>query len=229
MRIDKDINKDNWGEIKDILPDITEIKSLNLSWLGLTEFPKMSHITINSYFGCSNNKITSFKGCPQIGGDFYCSNNKITSFNGCPQIKGDFYCSYNKIKSFKDCPEIGGDFKCNNNKITSFKGCPIINGIFNCNNNQLSSFKDCPQIKGDFYCWNNLITSFKDCPEIGGYFNSDFDIFDVVQEYSKEKKISLIKAQVELYNKQDAELLEHIDKFPDLVAYIRLKELNKLL
>ena len=50
MRIDKHINKDNWDEIKDILSDITEIESLSLYNMGLTEFPEMSHITIKGNF-----------------------------------------------------------------------------------------------------------------------------------------------------------------------------------
>ena len=157
MIIFKHINKDNWSEIKDILPDITEIESLDLSYMELTEFPKMSHITIN------------------------------------------------------------GSFYCNNNKLTSFTNCPIIND--------------------DFVCYNNQITSFKDCPAVGGYLFSGVGIFNIVQEYSKRNKVSLLKAQVELYNQQNKELynqqnkelLKHIDRFPDLVAYIRLKKLNKLL
>ena len=149
MIIDKHIDKDNWNEIKDILPDIIEIKSLDLSWMQFTELPKMSHITVTGFFNCSHNKITSFK--------------------------------------------------------------------------------DCPIVNGNLYCFSNQITSFKDCPEIGGYLYSDFKIFDKVQKYSKEMKISLLEAQLKLYNQQNKKLLTHLDKFPDLVAYIRLKELNKLL
>ena len=169
MRIDKHINDVNWREIKDILHQITEIKSLSLNFMRLTEFPKMSHITIKYDFNCSHNQIASFKNCPKIN--------------------GNFNCTFNEIKSFKDCPEIGGYFKCYGNKFTSFKDCPQINGVF-------------------------II---------------DFDVFDKVLDCSKEKKISLLEAQVELYNKQDKNILDNIDKFPDLVAYIRLKELNKLL
>ena len=149
MYIDKRIYRGNWDEIKDILPDITKIKSLNLRNMGLTEFPKMSHITINGYFNCSYN--------------------------------------------------------------------------------QLKSFNDSPVVKGNFYCYDNKITSFKDCPDIGGYLFSDVHIFNIIHRYSKNKKFSLLEAQVELYNKQDEKILEHIDKFPDLVAYIRMKELSKLL
>ena len=189
MRIDKHIDKDNWYEIKDILHLITEIESLDLSDMGLTEFPKMSHITINDDFVCWNNQITSFKDCPIINGSFNCSYNEITSFEECPQIKYSFNCSYNEITSFKDCPHIGGDF----------------------------------------FCWNNPIISFKDCPQIKCNFWCDSSIFHNVHKYSKEKKISYLEAQVELYNQKDEELLEHIDEFPDLVAYIRMKELSKLL
>ena len=169
MVIDEHIDSNNWCEIKDILPDITEIKSLDLSNMGLTEFPEMLHIT----------------------------------------IKGNFYCSYNQI--------------------TSFKECPLINGDFCCFNNQLTSFKDCPIIGGDFWCCDNQITSFKDCPEIGGKLGSECAIFNAVHSCSKFWIISLLEAQVKLYNLQYKALLEHIDKFTDLVAYIRIKELNKLL
>ena len=108
MRIDKHIYQYNWHEIKDILSQITEIKSLNLINMGLTEFPEMHHITIKG-FGCTHNKIASFKNCPKVN--------------------GDFNCAYNQITSFKDCPEIGGDLECYGNQITSFKDCPQINGI----------------------------------------------------------------------------------------------------
>ena len=88
MIIDKDINKDNWVEIKDILSDITVIKSLDLSDMGLTEFPKMSHIIITNWADYSFNQITSFKDCPIINDDFVCTDNRITSFKDCPIVKG---------------------------------------------------------------------------------------------------------------------------------------------
>ena len=115
MLIDKRIDKNNWCEIKDILPQITEIQSLDLINMSLTEFPKMSHIIINDYFYCWGNQITRFKNCPKINGNFYCNNNQITSFKDCPIVKESIYCFYNKITSFKDCPQINGilysDFK----------------------------------------------------------------------------------------------------------------------
>ena len=95
--------KVNWREIKDILPDITEIKSLDLSDMGLTEFPKMSHITIADWVDCSNNQLKTFKGCPQINGNFYCNNNLITSFKDCPIVRGSLYSDFeifNKVHEY---------------------------------------------------------------------------------------------------------------------------------
>ena len=158
--------------------------------MGLTEFPKMSHIIIS--------------------GDFKCHNNQITSFKGCPTINGNFICSYNKIISFKDCPIIGGNFICSVNRISSFEYCPVM-------------------INGDFLFWGNPIKTFKDYPVVEGDFMSDILILDKIYKCSKENNITLLEAQVDLYNRQVEELLAHIDKFPDLIAYIRMKELNKLL
>ena len=139
MRIDKHIDKYNWGEIKDILPDITEIKSLDLSDMDFTEFPKMSHITITKYFQFNYEKLTSLTDYPIVE----CIYNQLTPFNA---------------------------------------------SLF-----------------------------------------SDILAINKIHKYSKENNITLLSAQVELYNQQDEEILAIIDKLPDLVAYIRLKELNKLL
>ena len=144
MHIDKHIDKDNWDEIKDILPQITEIKSLDLGWVELTEFPKMSHITNTKYFQFNYEQLTSLIDYPIVDGNYTCFfKPPVTSFN--------------------------------------------------------------ISIYGDILAFNKI------------------------HKYSNEKKISLLEAQVELYNQQDEEILAIIDKLPDLVAYIRLKELNKLL
>lgn len=57
-----------------------------------------------------------------ISGKFYCSDNNLTSLKGCPNsIGGDFSCSYNNLTSLKGSPSyIGGDFHCSNNNLTKF-------------------------------------------------------------------------------------------------------------
>ena len=126
----------------------------------LKEIPvKFSKISGN--FFCSNNKLTSLKGCPKlVNGDFGCHNNKLTSLNGGPEkVGGDFYCSGNKLTSLVGCPEIiGTDFYCLSNKITNFKG--------------ISDFFD-----GKFYCLGNPIW------EIFNLFYSDVRCIRLINEF----------------------------------------------
>jgi hypothetical protein len=77
-------------------------KNINIYRLYLTSLPEwMGEIDIvNGYFDCSNNLLTSLKGCPkEVKGSFYCSRNKLTSLEGCPKVvKGNFYCYGNPRK-----------------------------------------------------------------------------------------------------------------------------------
>lgn len=52
-------------------------------------------------FNCSNNHLTSLKGCPRIVyDDFDCSRNNLTSLEGCPsEVHGHFSC-YSNVKNF---------------------------------------------------------------------------------------------------------------------------------
>jgi hypothetical protein len=169
---------------------------VNLSSLGLTEFPlKFGHISGN--FNCSGNKLTSLQGCPQsVGGGFYCHNNNLTSLQGCPKsVGGDFDCKGNKLTSLQGCPKsvgrgfycygnnltslqggpqsVGGDFYCNENNLTSLQGSPqSVSGDFYCSGNNLTSLQGGPQIVGrDFCCYINKLTSLQGCPQsVGGIF-----------------------------------------------------------
>ena len=89
---------------------------------------------VNGSFSCSNNNLTSLKGCPEyVGGAFHCSKNKLTTLEYCPKYIGDdFYCSYNKLTSLKGCPEqVELDFDCNDNRLTSLINAPMkVNGNF---------------------------------------------------------------------------------------------------
>ena len=75
-------------------------RTVNLSNLGLVSFP-IRFRTVGGNFYCENNKLTSFKGAPQIvAEDFDCSGNKFKSLEGTPQtVGGNFYC-YNKKTLF---------------------------------------------------------------------------------------------------------------------------------
>lgn len=75
------------------------------------------------YFDCSNNFLTSLKGCPKtmISSDvngFECSDNQLVSLEFCPEyINGDFDCLYNKIKSFKYFPRVKGNINFYDNPV----------------------------------------------------------------------------------------------------------------
>ena len=56
--------------------------NLNISGKELTELPDLSKVVVRGNFSCSNNELTSLKGCPHIvGGDFICSDNQLTFGN----------------------------------------------------------------------------------------------------------------------------------------------------
>lgn len=121
---------------------------LNLSNLGLTELPDLSDVTVEGYFSCSNNNITSLKNSPKkVNGGFYCYNNNLTSLDGVPQ-------------------EINGDFHCWSNELTSLEGGPqTVHGDMNCSGNQLTSLKGAPQkVDGEFKCLANMLTSLRYIP-----------------------------------------------------------------
>ena len=83
-----DIHRFNLDEFISNLPNIKQINGyLCLDNLNLYKLPDLSNITINGGFDCSNNQLTSLKGCPkQINGSFDCYGNSLKSFEGCTKI-----------------------------------------------------------------------------------------------------------------------------------------------
>ena len=93
---------------------------VNLRYKTLTEL-SLKFGSINGYFDCAYNNLTSLVGCPiSVGGDFSCENNNLTSLKGCPKSVGyNFYCNNNNIETFEglDFIHISGYFRCFNNPI----------------------------------------------------------------------------------------------------------------
>ena len=85
--------------------------SVDLSWCKLTELP-LRFNKVTGYFDCSNNNLTTLKGCPKwIGGWFSCHDNQLTSLEFSPDYVGDYFsCSYNKLTDNYCETEIGGYF-----------------------------------------------------------------------------------------------------------------------
>ena len=110
------INKSNYK--KYIGKKVNVKGSVFLNYLNLGKLP-ITFGTVGGSFDCSDNDLTSLKGCPRtIGKNFYCSANDLTSLEGCPsEVNGNFDCSYNDLTSLEGCPsEVGRDFDCRNNK-----------------------------------------------------------------------------------------------------------------
>ncbi len=106
--LDGSISVDNW---------------VNLSKMGLSKIP-INFKNINGYFNCSNNKLTSLDGCPEISLGFSCANNRLTSLNGGPKkVMGGFYCYDNELVSLKGVPR-ADRFFFRNNRIMNFDGLP---------------------------------------------------------------------------------------------------------
>lgn len=69
---------------KDYTVDIYD--RLDLSYMELTSIP-IEFNFIEGYFDCSDNNLTSLKGCPKvIKGDFFCYNNQLSNLQFSPEI-----------------------------------------------------------------------------------------------------------------------------------------------
>ncbi len=151
--------------------------------------------TVNGYFNCGNNNLTSLKGCPvRVGNGFYCYSNNLTSLQYSPQCveSGYFSCRMNKIESLQYCTElIRGKFYCYYNELTSLEYHPTVYGKFYCQNNQINTFENFYYYKEDVYFENNPIY------DIYVLFN-DMKLIELARSYGFEWKgeIDLYKLDV---------------------------------
>lgn len=59
---------------------------------------------VRKSFNCSNNPLTSLKGCPNQVGDFFCQYTDIKNLNYCPiYVDGDFFCHGTKLEEIGHC------------------------------------------------------------------------------------------------------------------------------
>ena len=101
--------------------------NVDLKMRSLYELPDLSDVSVEGYFDCSRNFLTSLKGCPEyVGGDFTCFSNNLTSLEGGPkEVDGNYYCSQNKLTTLEGAPKkVGWNFSCESNPLTSLEGCP---------------------------------------------------------------------------------------------------------
>ena len=78
---------------------------------GLTALP-LTFNKVTGWFDCSNNQLTTLKGCPRwVGRYFDCNINQLTSLEFSPDyIGGYFDCRYNELTDNYCDTEIMGNF-----------------------------------------------------------------------------------------------------------------------
>jgi hypothetical protein len=181
----------------------------------LTSIPLNFNI-VNGYFGCSNNHLTSLKGCPiRVGNGFSCHSNELTSLQYSPRyVENDnFFCGYNKIKSLQYCTElIRGYFYCSDNELTSLEYHPTVYGEFYCQSNQINTFVNFYYYKEDvIFCGNPICDIYE-------LFN-DMKLIELTWDYGFEWK-----GEIDLY-KLDIFLKETNHKYKgSLRKYFEKKE-----
>lgn len=176
--------------------------SVNLKNKKLSFIPVQFNRVLGSFY-CSNNKLTSLKGCPKIVAKaFSCSGNKLDNLEFSPQKTGSFFCIKSQLKSLKGCPEIiYGSFVVENNQLTTLEYSPkTIYGSLNCRRNLITDLKHAPQIvKNEFGCGENPLTTLKD-------FTTVFDSFS----FSNEK--GLIIEEFKNYYEENGVLMLNYEK-----------------
>ena len=79
--------------------------SVDLNDKDLTKFPNYIQFNeIFGYFDCSENQLTSLRGCPRItyDGYFSCSHNKLTNLDFCPEIVAGSFDAYDNEVEFSE-------------------------------------------------------------------------------------------------------------------------------
>lgn len=164
-------------------------------------------------FKCSNNRLTTLKGCPShvgksffcddnhletlefspisVGGGYYCDTNMLISLEGCPEeIKSHFHCQKNRLKSLYGGPKnVGGDFFCQINLLTSLEGCPKKVNRFLAGDNLFENLEGSPiEVMGDFNVGESQLKTLKGGPsKVGGYYSFSHtyvgDLIDFPSDY----------------------------------------------
>lgn len=107
--------------------------SVYIGSMGLTEIPVQFN-KVKGFFDCSQNKLTTLKGCPiETTGFFDCSENLLTSLEGSPKKVGGFFNAYkNKLITLDGSPKVvNGDVDVRFNDIKhNWVECEMTGGYY---------------------------------------------------------------------------------------------------
>lgn len=183
----------------------------------LSELPDLTAVVVEGDFRCSDNELTSLRGCPQtVTGNFYCYSNLLESLEHAPAKVGDgFYCSMNRMKDLTGAPkEIGGTLNCQScPTLLTLKGAPeVVPGDFLCHEGVLESLEGGPKkVGGDMWVFKNRLRNIDHAPrEVGRYFQCHFNAGIKHLEGAPEK---FVKIYSDLGN------FERLSDIPDDIRY----------
>lgn len=185
---------------------VTVIDDVRIDNKQLKEIPVQFKL-VSGDFICSNNELTSLRGCPEeIYRGFCCANNKLVNLVGGPFTVGDFYdCRHNSLENLEGAPDfVGENFNCEGNQITELDYFPL-------------------KVDGNFICRSNPIvdiTNF-DCNFAGVFLHGSTDYS--IGHY----KIPLLKDFYDLNRTIEREILIHVcsltkEKLMPLILYAKL-------
>lgn len=107
----------------------------------------------------SNQNITSLIGIDFSEGieSLDCSNNPLTSLKGCPKSIKVLICDFTLITSLKYCTKEVKELHCSNTLITSLKYSPKSLKILWCHNSPIKTLEHCPSLT-NLSCDGKLFT-----------------------------------------------------------------------
>lgn len=183
-------------------------------------------VDINESVYLNNRKISEIPfQFGVIKGNFTCSNNTLTSLKGCPkEVQGDFNCGFNLLTNLEYSPEkVLGDFNCENNQLTSLKGVTQEIGVnFKCGKNNLTNLDFGPHKVGQiYYCHSNPIDNLDNfvC-DIGKiFYHSKPNPIKGLEEYYIETNALIIRGSdlsaIIAYNNMDKKIMQkHSSNLP---------------
>ncbi len=142
---------------------------VDISYMDLEYIPVQFGV-VNSYFNCSNNKLTSLHGSPRECSAFQCSHNQLANLHGAPRC-GEFRCLYNQLTSLIGAPDKCKFFACSNNQLTNLDGAPRVATKFLCSQNQLTSLDGMPLECEKLWCSRNLLVTLNGLPRTCKYID----------------------------------------------------------
>lgn len=183
----------------------------------LKALPDLTSVVVEGEFRCSDNELTSLKGCPQtITGNFYCYGNELTSLEYGPEKVGDsFSCSFNLLPDLTGGPkEVGGSYNCQScPTLLTLKGAPeIVPGDFLCHEGVLKSLEGGPKkVGGDMWVFKNHLRNIEHAPrEVGRFFMCHFNDGITHLEGAPEKFVKIYSSLGDF---------EKLSEIPDELRY----------